>query len=394
MIRTTYVPVLVFALLFSSAAALRAQSAPATKAETGPPVIDAIDAAMKTFIERGRISGAVTLVGHQGKIVHLGAVGQADIEGGREMKRSTLFAIASMTKPITASALMILQEQGKLDLDDPISKYIPSYADLKLENGSAPNRPITLRDCVTHTAGFNSGQVFSTSLQDAVAELSTKPLAFQPGTKWKYSPGLNVAGRVIEVVSKQPFHEFLQENLFTPLELKSTTFFPDEKQARRIATIYQPGEQEGSLAAAPNHIAQPGKVTAANPSGGLFSTGRDLFRFYQMVLNDGRFRKQRILTAESVKEMTSPQTGDIETGFTPGNCWGLGWCIVRQPQGVTEMLSRGTFGHGGAFGTQGWVDPKTETIYVLLIQRTKMGNSDGSEIRKAFQQAANDALGL
>ena len=117
---------------------------------------------------------------------------------------------------------------------------------------------------------------------------------------------------------------------------------------------------------------------------------RDMFRFYQMVLNDGKLRRKRIVSAESVQQMTSRQTGDLETGFTPGNCWGLGWCIVREPQGVTGMLSKGTFGHGGAYGTQGWVDPQTETIYVLMIQRIKLKNSDNSEMRKTFQQVASE----
>ena len=117
-----------------------------------------------------------------------------------------------------------------------------------------------------------------------------------------------------------------------------------------------------------------------------------MFRFYQMVLNDGKLRGQRIVSQAGVDEMTSPKTGDLKTGFTPGNCWGLGWCIVREPQGTTGMLSKGTFGHGGAYGTQGWVDPETKTIYVLMIQRKGLENSDGSEIRKVFQQAASDQL--
>ena len=134
------------------------------------------------------------------------------------------------------------------------------------------------------------------------------------------------------------------------------------------------------------------QIEAPNPSGGLFATAGDLFRFYQMVLNDGKFRRQQIVSSAGVDAMTSPQTGDLVTGFTPGNCWGLGWCIVQEPQDTTAMLSKGTFGHGGAYGTQGWVDPETETIYVLMIQRKGLPNSDASEMRKAFQQVASDQL--
>ena len=357
------------------------------------PSIAAIDAALQTFVDEGKIAGAVTLVGHQGKVVHLSSVGHANIESEKPMRPFSMFSIASMTKPITATALMILQDEGKLNVEDKVSEYIPSFANVKLKHGDLPQREITIRDCLTHTAGLDGSQIFNSSLKDAVDELARRPLAFQPGTKWKYSPGLNVAGRVVEIVSQQALQDFVQQRIFEPLDMKNTTFFPDNKQVRRIATIYKPSEDKQSLVPADNHIADPKTVEAPNPSGGLFSTARDLFHFYQMVLNNGRFRQKRILTKEAVAQMTSPNTGNLETGFTPGNCWGLGWCIVREPQGVTEMLSAGTFGHGGAFGTQGWVDPTTKTIYVLMIQRTKMGNSDASDVRKAFQQAANVVLG-
>jgi CubicO group peptidase (beta-lactamase class C family) len=359
-----------------------------------PPTFPAIDAAMRQFVDAGEISGAVTLVAHDGEIVHLGAVGLANVEAEKAMKPGTLFAIASMTKPIAASAIMILQDEGKLSVDDKVSKYLPAFAAVKLQTGEAAAREITIRDLLTHTSGLAGNQVFSGSLAAVVDELARRPLAFQPGTRWQYSPGLNVAGRIVEVVSRQPLEEFLQQRIFEPLGMRSTTFRPDEKQRRRMATIYAPSEDKRSLVAAENFITDVSDVKGPNPSGGLFSTARDMFRFYQMVLNQGRLRKQRILSASAVEQMTSPQTADLTTGFTPGNCWGLGWCIVRQPQGVTGMLSPGTFGHGGAFGTQGWVDPRTRTIYVLMIQRTNFGNSDGSDIRQRFQQLANESLGL
>ena len=359
------------------------------------PTIAAIDTAMQTFVDENQIAGAVTLVAHEGKIVHLGAVGQANIESEKAMAPFSLFSIASMTKPITATALMILQDEGKLNVNDNVSQYIPEFADVKTERRKlAESRNHDSRLCSRTPQDSREHKSFTGSLKDAVDELATQPLAFQPGTKWQYSPGLNVAGRIIEIVSQQPLQDFMQQRIFGPLEMTNTTFFPDEKQLRRLATIYQPSEDKQSLVAAENHIVNPKAVNGPNPSGGLVSSARDMFRFYQMVLNKGQFRKTRILSQEAVSQMTSPQTGDLKTGFTPGNGWGLGWCIVRQPQDVTEMVSAGTFGHGGAFGTQGWVDPKTKTIYVLMIQRTKMGNSDASDVRKAFQQAANDAIGL
>ena len=174
--------------------------------------------------------------------------------------------------------------------------------------------------------------------------------------------------------------------------MNQTTFFPDRKQIRRTATLYEKNDARTALKPAESFLGDYSKIDAPNPSGGLFSTARDMFRFYQMVLNDGKLRRKRIVSSAGVDEMTSRKTGDLKTGFTPGNCWGLGWCIVRDPQGTTGMLSQGTFGHGGAYGTQGWVDPKTKTIYVLMIQRKGLENSDGSEIRKTFQQVASDQL--
>ena len=359
------------------------------------PVLESVDQAMQRFVDQGQIAGAVTLVAHGGKVVHLGAVGLAEIEASKQMQSFKMFSIASMTKPVTATAVMILQDEGKLSVDDKISKYLPVYKNVKLQDGSAPDREITIRDAITHTSGLTGNQIFDSSLKDSVDELATRSLRFQPGTKWQYSPGLNVVGRVVEVVAGKPFEEFVQQRIFDPLKMTNTSFFPNEKQQARIAGLYRMDGQNKTLAEIDNRIVDPSNVKAPNPSGGLFSTARDMFRFYQMILSGGQLRRgDRIVSEQAVKEMTQPQTGDLVTGFTPGNCWGLGWCIVREPQGVTESLSSGTFGHGGAFGTQGWVDPETQTIYVLMIQRADLPNSDGSGIRKSFHKAASEALGL
>ena len=358
------------------------------------PVLESVDQAMQRFVDQGQIAGAVTLVAHGGKVVHLGAVGLAEIEASKQMQSFKMFSIASMTKPVTATAVMILQDEGKLSVDDKISKYLPEFKNVKLKDGSDPEREITIRDAITHTSGLAGNQVFASSLKDSVAQLAKKPLSFQPGKKWQYSPGLNVAGRIVEIVAEKPFEVFVQERIFAPLKMNNTTFFPNEKQQPRIARLYRLDEKK-ALAEVNNRIVDPSRVKSPNPSGGLFSTARDMYRFYQMILSGGQLRKgDRIVSREAVKQMTSPQTGELITGFTPGNCWGLGWCIVRQPQGVTEALSSGTYGHGGAFGTQGWVDPETKTIYVLMIQRTDLPNSDASEIRKIFHKSASEALRL
>ena len=178
------------------------------------PVIDAINDAMQPFIDHGEISGVVTLVGHRGEVVHLGALGLANLELNTPMRARSTFAIASMTKPITATALMVLVEEGKVSLDDPVSKYLPKFANLTLKNGDPLARGITIRDAVTHTSGLGGTQTFQGSLAEFVDGLADRPLDFQPGTKWKYSPGMNVVGRIIEVVSKQPFEDFLKERIF------------------------------------------------------------------------------------------------------------------------------------------------------------------------------------
>jgi CubicO group peptidase (beta-lactamase class C family) len=198
----------------------------------------------------------------------------------------------------------------------------------------------------------------------------------------------------VEIVSGKPFEQFVQERIFVPLGMKDTTFYPTEAQAARIAKSYK--KQDGKLSEAPNIILYEMPATsherfpAAN--GGLFSTAIDYARFCQMLLNGGELDGKRILKSESVKQFSTVQFPEHKTGFTPGNGWGIGCCIVREPQGVSAMLSPGTFGHGGAYGTQAWIDPQKNLIYILMVQRANFPNADNSEVRKAFQQAAADAL--
>lgn len=352
---------------------------------------DAIVERMREFVEKGQAAGVVTLVMKDGKVAHHGAVGLADIANNKPMQPDTLFAIASMTKPITATAVMILADEGKLSIDDPVSKYIPEFNEVALKGGEKV-RCMTIKELMTHTSGLVGSQQNEGMLAETAQLLAKRPLGFEPGIKWEYSPGLSVCGRVVEVVSKQPFDKFLAERIFQPLGMQNTTFNPTAEQRKRIAKLYEPGKDGKPLAQATHWINDLSEPRTPNPSGGLFSTAKDMGRFYQMVLNGGELDGKRILSPEAVKQMTTLQTGDLQTGFTPGNGWGLGWCVVREPQGVTQNLSPGTFGHGGAFGTQGWVDPEKQMVYVLLIQRTNFGNSDGSDLRGAFHETAVKTL--
>jgi CubicO group peptidase (beta-lactamase class C family) len=333
----------------------------------------------------------VTLVARDGKIVHLGAVGLADLEENRPMREDTLFAVASMTKPITATAVMVLHDAGTLSLDDPVSKYLPEFKNATL-SGKPPEKDITLRHLLTHTSGLTGSQQNEGSLENTAKVLAKRPLSFAAGTKWEYSPGLSVCGRVVEVVSGQAFDQFLQERIFQPLAMNDTTFHPTAEQQKRLARLYKPSQDKKSLQPASHWLSDLSADRTPNPSGGLFSTAADMAQFYQAILSGGELNGRRIVSPEAVQEMTKVQTPDLTTGFTPGNGWGLGWCVVREPQGVSRMLSPGAYGHGGAFGTQGWVDPQKKMIFVLMIQRTEFGNSDASEIRETLQATAVEAI--
>jgi CubicO group peptidase (beta-lactamase class C family) len=234
------------------------------------------------------------------------------------------------------------------------------------------------------------------SLAELVMAYAQQPLQFPPGSKWQYSnPGLNTLGRVVEVVSGQAYSDFLERRLFRPLGMDDTTFWPSGSQLKRIAKSYQPRANGGGLEEVPVYFLQGAladRRRTAFPAGGLFSTAADLARFYQMMLNDGAWKGRRFVSAASVALMTHPQTGDLKAGFTDGMSFGLGWAVVKEPTGVTGMLSSGTFGHGGAYGTQGWIDPKRDLILVLMIQRAKLPNADASDVRRAFQEAAAAAI--
>ncbi len=367
---------------------------------------DAIRKAVEPFIETNEISGAVTLVAQAGKVVSFEAMGVSDLETGRAMRRDDMFWIASMSKPMAGVAAMMLADEGKLNIHDEVEKHLPEFKDLWMVQERSrdrmilkrPSRKITLLDVATHTAGI--GRVDEprphTTLAELVSMVSQRPLDFEPGSRWQYSTmGTNVLGRVVEVVSGQRFEVFLQQRLFDPLGMKDTTFFPPKEKIDRVAKSYERDEATSKLRETSVYYLQ-GDLwdtrRTVKPGGGLFSTAEDLRHFYQMMLNKGVWEGRQILTEVSVRELTRTQSGDIETGFTDGMSWGVKFQVVKEPQGVTAMLNPGTFGHGGAYGTQSWADPVNQTIYILMIQRRGFKNGDDSPVRKAFQSAAARAL--
>jgi CubicO group peptidase (beta-lactamase class C family) len=376
-----------------------AVAAPLASAAAEP---SAVARAMQSFVDNDTVAGAVTLVAREGK-VSVETVGWADLSAKKPMREDNLFWIASMTKPMTGVAVLMLQDEGKLSINDPVEKHLPEFKGRMLlvsrtADGATVKRParvITIRDLLTHTSGLNTdipdlGRELS--LSERVIFYSQQPLLFEPSSKWQYSnPGINTLGRIVEVVAKKPFAEFMEERLFKPLGMKDTTFWPSASQAKRLAKSYGPGPGGQGLSET-NLYFMRGELTdrsrPALPAGGLFSTARDVAKFYQMMLDGGTANGRVYLKPETLKLMTTTQTGDIKTGFTDGMSWGLGFQVVKEPMGVTAMLAPGTFGHGGAYGTQSWADPKSRGIYILMIQRARLGNSDGSELRRAFQQAA------
>ncbi len=361
---------------------------------THPPSIPAVHERMQEFVDANEIAGAVTLVADPAGITHLDAVGFADRDDKTPMRPETIVWIASMTKPITATAVMMLVEEGKLAPDDLVEKYIPEFA--KIKNSKGQPARITIRHLLTHTSGMGEPTSEESRRCKTLAELTpilaSKRLLFDPGTKWSYcQSSINTAGRLVEIASGLTLDQFLEKRLFQPLGMNDTTFYIPEEKMPRLATSYE-RTKTGSLKKAGNMILQGKPPTARDrypaANGGLFSTALDYARFCRMILNGGELDGKRYLKPDSIAYMTTLKTGDLKTGFTEGCGWGLGWCVTREPQGVTAMLSPGTFGHGGAYGTQAWIDPVKKRAYLLIVQRSNFPNSDASEVRKGFQEAA------
>ena len=369
---------------------------------------------MKSFIDRQTVAGAVTLVAHGADIVEFDATGMADVEAGHAMQKDTIFQIMSMTKPVTAIGIMMLAEEGKLALRDPVEQYLPEFRGLRVrttlgpdaERASIPNHAITIRDLLTHTAGIQDypgpptipdyAQTMSVPLDEVVRQLAKQPLLFQPGTQWSYSsPGIEILGRIIEVCSGEKYADFITEHILQPLGMKDSFFFPPADKVSRIAMVY--AQKDGKLVPSQASILggdpakhRQGAVFPA-PGWGLYSTAEDLLHLYRMMLNDGVYEGHRYLSPFSVHVMTEPQTTGIQpVGWMRGSDYGLAWEIVTDPLGELAGHTIGTYGHGGAFGTQGWIDPNNDLISILLIQRSDGGTDSMTNV---FLNMAESGVG-
>lgn len=362
-----------------------------------PARLARIPARMREFVIAGKTAGVVTLVARHGHVASLEAVGYQDLESKTPMRTDTIFRLASVTKPVTCAGIMILVDEGRLSLIDPAEKYLPEFKDLKLNPCGTragyncalitPSRPVNILDLMTHTSGLPGGvpgrEAPPNTLAENVAGVSRATLLFEPGTAWNYSNiGIAALGRIMEVVTGQPYDRFLAERIFQPLEMRDTFFFVPPDKANRVASVYT-YETDGLKLVA---MSQP-KFPA--PEGGLLSTAGDMARFHQMLLDKGTLNGQRILSAAAVEAMTSSQTGSMKAGFAPGVGHGFGFEVVREVLGTFRYNSIGSFVKGGAYRTYGWVDPAKDLVGIIFMQRTNGGGDVADEINSFMAMAAS-----
>jgi CubicO group peptidase (beta-lactamase class C family) len=400
-------PHFIFALLILGAAPVALRSAEPQ-----------IGAALQPFVDSGTLAGAVLLVASPDKVLSLDAVGFADVAAKKPLRTDDLFWIASMSKPMTAAAVMMLVDEGKVRLDDPVEKYLPAFQGQMVLVESSPERvvlqkpshPITVREVLSHTSGLpfmsnveqQAHHIDTLPLREAVLSYALTPLKTEPGSKYDYSnAGINTAGRIVEVVSGMPYEEFMQRRLFDPLGMKDTTFRPSPEQAQRVAKSYRPDSAKTGLEEITiDQLSYP--LTRSDrypcPGGGLFSTAADVAAFCQMVLSGGTFAGKRYLSEPAVREMTSTQTGKLIDQTNGEGGYGLGWSTSRKstdPSGgpISGPPILGNCGHGGAYATNMNLDPGRRLITVFMVQHAGFPGPDGGKIHGTFVNAANEAFG-
>ena len=376
-------------------AILLAAGLPSVWANPGASVVSEL----QPYVKNHELAGAVVLVASKNKVLSLDAIGYADIAANKPMKTDDLFWIASMSKPIAATALMMLVDEGKVGLDEPVQTYLPQFAPKIMTSDGThvrlgpPQRPVTVRSLLSHTGGV----AFRSSLETPTLDLfplavrvesySLEPLLSQPGTEWAYSnAGINTVAHIIEVISGMSYESFLQERLFKPLGMKDTTFWPTEAQLARLAKAYKPTDDGNGLEeTAITQLSYPLSDRTHRypmPAGGLFSTAMDLVRFCQMLLNGGVYDGHRYLTEASIHEMTTNQVSEVSRKSIKGpgevNGYGLGWFTS----------ATGAFGHQGAYATSMRIDPEKGLITIWLVQHDGFPGA-GAKSFDTFQSAVD-----
>lgn len=390
--------------------------------ETNPSPIKAV---AQSLVDKHIAPGVVTLVTGKDKVLDIQTAGYASLAGKRPMREDAVFWIASMSKSLTGTALMMLVDEGKVNLDDPVEKFLPEFKDQKIKDADGilhmPKHPITVREVMCHTSGMvlaNEKSLKQTqSLKDNVALYARFPLRQEPGIKYEYNNcGINTGGRIIEVVSGMSYVDFMQKRLFEPLGMKDTTFWPNEDQAARLAhTARFTGDKKGLEEIKQDKDAEqriidkwsegvhvPRAVTAdmgagisfnyakhyGEPAGGFFSTASDIGTFCRMLLNRGTLDGRRYLSEKAVKQMSSIQTGDVRV--SPDSAYGVGFSIKLTDE---EGPSAGSYGHRGARRTAMWIDPSHEIAMVILVERFDMTGEEQKIMYGGFMKAAVAAFG-
>jgi CubicO group peptidase (beta-lactamase class C family) len=422
-------PILLTAfVLVASQLIAQAEELPKVKPESAglaPGKLVELTPALQKLVDDGKIAGGVALVARHGKVAFTTSFGYRDLESKTPMTEDTIFRIASMTKPITCVALMMLIEQGKLGLDDPVQRYLPELTEMRVLGDSTSDkgdeittvparRPITVRHLLAHTSGFayasratdprvkrsyapvealeESPGVWreSTTITDLVERLGKVALAHQPGEGWTYGMSHDVLGRLIEVVSNQRFDRYLEERIFRPLDMHDTAFLVLEVKRGRVATLYR-ADVDGKLSPLPRYY---GSATFFSGGGGLFSTARDYARFAQMLLQNGTLGDARIVRPETIRAMTTNQVGDMATVIAgvpaiSGMRYGLGFGLVPALGSGGARGVLGSYFWGGAFSTRFWVEPQHEVIALILTQVLPFNHGDAFGV---FRQAVDAAI--
>jgi CubicO group peptidase (beta-lactamase class C family) len=364
-----------------------------------PERLKRLDAYMQGLVDQGHLPGAITMVARHGKIVSYETFGKKAI-GGAPMTKDTIFRIYSQSKPVTGVAMMILFEEGKWRLDDPVTKFVPEFAHLQVYKGQNPDgtfitepatRPPTMREIMSHTGGFayglrtdqpvekayrDSGLLGSKTQTEFLSTLVKLPLASQPGTEWRYSVSVDIQGLIVERLSGMSLSDFMKTRIFDPLKMTDTAFWvPPEKQSR-LAALYIPDPKTRALKPADNFmvldVTKPPAI--ASGGGGLVSTTADYARFAQMLLNGGQLDGARILAPGTIKLMASNHLSDIvmaapDTSFSPakGVGFGLDFAVVTDPARDGTLQGEGSYSWGGAAGTWFWIDPKNDLFMLGMI---------------------------
>ncbi len=387
-----------------------------------------LDQAMAKAVADGRVAGVQTLLARHGKVVSFSSYGAANLEAGRPLEDDAIFRIYSMTKPVTGVAMMILFEEGRWRLDDPITRYLPELKDLKVWKGTDAKgqpilepvkRPPTMRELMSHTAGFGYGLsdkhpvdvmfrdqrvLGSANLTEMTQKVAGIPLIYEPGQQWSYSVAVDLQGVIVERLSGQTLGQFFESRIFRPLKMNDTAFFVPPEKAGRLASAYIADPKTGKIAEAKELFGFPVQDFTQKPGmesggGGLVSTTRDYARFAQMIINGGELDGARILAPATVELMGTnaipdaalvSSNGSVGTRFNEATGFGLDFMVVNDPRRAGSLEGKGTMSWGGAAGTWFWADPTNDVVFVGMIQR--FGGTGGPDLGEQTRTLVYQAL--